>query len=268
MQSTPHIHHHTRTLVRVVSLVSDVQRRAEFSARASETVVRWTFFDALTNLAPDLHYDNVDALIARGRPLSGGELGCYSSHYTLWRELVNSEYEQLLVLEDDILLDWRFVETIVNCDLQAAGIGYLRLFAKAAGVPILRGTCLDRYLYENVGYSLGTQAYLLTRGGAQHLLAHLNRVSCPIDDALDKGWRGSLPTYSVFPHPVIELAGESRIGVNRHAAVSMTTKLRLRRLIYRVADKFLRITYQLQRRLAWRNKSKHVPVPPTPLNRN
>lgn len=237
------------TAIRVVSLVRDTERRAGFSQRAAATKLRWSYFDAHAAIAPELRYDPHDAIVARGRVLSTGELGCYSSHYALWREFLASAHDQVLILEDDTMVDWRFIETLVRCDLERAGLHYLRLFSKAVAKPVLIGRCLDRYLFEYLGYSLGSQAYMLTRAGARHLVAHLQRVRSPIDDTLDKAWRGSLPSYALFPYPVIELAGDSRIGVERHAPSQVTWQLHARRLWYRLEDRALRRAYQIRRRL-------------------
>jgi glycosyl transferase, family 25 len=151
------------------------------------------------------------------------------------------------VLEDDTLIDWHYIERIVRFNLAASGIRFLRLFTKAAGKPILIGPFMDRYLIENVSYSLGTQAYMLTRSGAEFLLHYLRRVRCPIDDAIDRGWRGSLPNSSVFPSPVIELSGESRVGAQRHAAATIPSRLVWRRFLFRVSDRLLRAMYSSRR---------------------
>jgi glycosyl transferase, family 25 len=237
------------TLVRVVSLERDTERRSAFTQRAT-TNLQWSYFDAATTLAPELLYSPEDAIVSRGRPLSPGELGCYSSHYRLWMEFLNSSLEQLLVLEDDTLIDWRFIEMLLECSVEDLGLRYLRLFAKAAGDPVFVGPCLDRYLYEHRGYSLGSQAYLLTRAGAEHFVRHLKRVKCPIDDALDKAWRGSLPTYALFPYPVIEISGASRIGAQRHEEPPLSPRLKWLRLRYRIAERVMRGLYRTRRRIA------------------
>jgi glycosyl transferase, family 25 len=239
-----------QTLIRVVSLARDTERRHAFTQRAASTTLQWCYFDAAAGLAPELLYSPEDAIVSRGRTLSAGELGCYSSHYLLWLEFLNSSHEQLLVLEDDTLIDWHFLEILLDCSLDEIGLSYLRLFAKAAGDPVLVGPCLDRYLYEHRGYSLGSQAYILTRAGAKHMVKHLQRVRCPIDDALDKAWSGSLPTYALFPYPVIELAGASRIGVQRHTEPPMTPQLQWRRLLHRIEDRVLRTAFRVRRRLS------------------
>jgi glycosyl transferase family 25 len=237
------------TLIKVISLATDYERRAEFRMRAISTGLDWSFFDACTELSADLQYCTDDALIHRGRVLTLGELGCYASHYQLWQEFLATDQRQLLVLEDDTIVDWRFVQQLIGTDLSTAGIDYLRLFSKALGKPTVIAPFMDRYLIENVAYSSGTQAYLVTRAGAAFLLAHLRRVRAPIDDSLDHGWRGSLPTLAVYPAPVIEIAGESRIGPRIERA-PVPAHLRRRREWFRTLDRARRVLYRLQRYFA------------------
>jgi glycosyl transferase, family 25 len=250
------------TLIKVISLASDAERRLAFGTRAASSRVAWSYFDAHTELSPHLRYAVDEAIVHRGRALTCGELGCYSSHYTLWQEFLASPYRQLLVLEDDTLVDWCFVERLVAFDLAATGIDYLRLFSKSLGKPALIGPMLDRYLIENVSYSFGTQAYMLTRTGAVFLTDALRDVVAPVDDSLDHGWRGALPSYAIFPPPVIEIAGSSRIGSERRERQPIPARLRQRRSWFRTIDRLRRTLYAIRRRIvrlkAIRQSSMHV----------
>jgi hypothetical protein len=44
------------TLVRVVSIATDIERRSAFLKRAAATDLPWQFYDGLTELTPDLRY--------------------------------------------------------------------------------------------------------------------------------------------------------------------------------------------------------------------
>src|SRR3712207_8056971 len=46
------------------------------------------------------------------RSLMPGELGCYSSHYHAWQTLLESGAPQMIVLEDDTIVDWTFLEKL------------------------------------------------------------------------------------------------------------------------------------------------------------
>ena len=79
---------------------------------------------------------------------------------------------------------------------------------------------MDRYhhLIRCTGYALGTQAYLLTRNGAEKLLRSGQRVRYPIDAFLDRYWEHGVPNLALFPFPVFERCQPSSIGAARFAA--------------------------------------------------
>ena len=69
-----------RTKIIVISLPAAQERRERFRERAHNAPVAWSFYPGRTGLHPRLHYDEQAAIIAKGRPLRPGELGCFSSH--------------------------------------------------------------------------------------------------------------------------------------------------------------------------------------------
>ena len=119
-----------QTSIWVISLKDASERRIAFQTSASDARIAWQFYDAHRSLQGGLVYDCAATIRSRQRPLRAGELGCYSSHYALWQWLVASDVEQMVVLEDDVLVDWRFVEELVQIEFAKVGIRYLRLFAK------------------------------------------------------------------------------------------------------------------------------------------
>src|SRR3546814_12303435 len=69
--------------VLVISMADAVERRAAFSARAARAGIPWRFVEACSDLAEGLRYDAAAVERNKGRPLTKGELGCYSSHFTI-----------------------------------------------------------------------------------------------------------------------------------------------------------------------------------------
>src|SRR3546814_9306866 len=66
----------------------------------------------------------------KGRAMSKGEIGCYASHFSIWRDMIERGVRQAIVLEDDTVVDWAYLEPLARTDLHADGIDYLRLYAK------------------------------------------------------------------------------------------------------------------------------------------
>src|SRR3546814_17573967 len=107
-----------------------VERRAAFSARAARAGIPWRFVEACSDLAEGLRYDAAAVERNKGRPLTKGELGCYSSHFTIWREMAEQDIAQCIVHEDDTIVDWAFMAQRAPHGLAAQTIPTLRLYSK------------------------------------------------------------------------------------------------------------------------------------------
>jgi len=119
-----------RTELFVVSLADAGDRRAAFSDRARDTALSWRFFDACTQRPDSLAIDEAAIRRNKGRALTRGEIGCYASHFSIWEEMVARDIAQAIVLEDDTIIDWAYIERLADTDLAARGFDYLRLYAK------------------------------------------------------------------------------------------------------------------------------------------
>jgi glycosyl transferase family 25 len=247
-----------RTSIVVISLPDAFDRRALFTARAAGTSLSWRWFDGRRELGPELEHDPDEAIVSKGRPIYPGELGCYASHYAAWVAFLETDADQLLVLEDDTIVDWGFLAKLVTVDLAAAGVTYLRLYAKrpCAFRTVLQNAIeRQRSVIEFLDRPLGTQGYVLTRAGARRLVTHCRRVRRPIDDELDRAWDHGIPTLCVFPFPVIEESTASSIDSARWEPYVMPARLRLRRYRRRLADRALKARRSL-RRLAGRGRGR------------
>jgi glycosyl transferase family 25 len=233
----------TETLVRVISLPDAAGRRVGFTDRARGTSLPWTFFDAHRELGTGLTYHPDDAVLAKGRPLMTGELGCYSSHFHAWQTLLESPAAQMIVLEDDTIVDWSFLEKLAAVDLAARGVSYLRLFAKRPCAFRLHGEAIEpqRYLVEYAGYAHGTQGYAVTRAGAERFVRHCRRVRRPVDLELDRAWDHGVPCLAVFPFPLTEISSASTIGPERWARHPIPAGLQGARFRMRVVERARRI---------------------------
>jgi glycosyl transferase family 25 len=233
----------------VVSLPGATDRRAAFADRAREATLEWSYFDALSGLGPGLVYEPDGAIVAKGRPLYPGELGCYSSHYAVWTRFLESDARQILVLEDDTIVDWVFLAKLGQVDLAAAGVSYLRLFAKrqCAFRRLLRNAIEpQRMLIEYLDHPHGTQGYVLTRQGAQRFIRHCRTVRRPLDDELDRSWDHGVPSLCIFPFPLVEQSTTSSIGPARHERFEIPARLRARRYAMQVADRALQLRQALR----------------------
>jgi glycosyl transferase family 25 len=228
--------------ITIISLRSAGARRAHFAKFADDPALAWSFFDALTGIEPPLEYDPAAVRRVHGRGLTPGELGVYASHVAVWQRLLDSNERQMLVFEDDVVADWPLIARLAAYDFSAIGINYLRLFTK---IPPrfrkLKTPFLDRYhhLIRITGFALGTQAYMITRSGAERLLKHAARIECPVDAYMDKYWTHGVPNLALYPFPVFERFDASSIGEARFEKQPMP-----------VADRFALFRRRLHERFA------------------
>lgn len=235
----------------VVSLETAEARRAAFAARAAGTSLAWRFFDACTAPAPGMTLDEPAIRRNKGRPMSRGEIGCYASHFSIWQDLIARGVPQAIVLEDDTMVDWAYLEPLARTDLHALGIDYLRLYAKRpTWQRVVRRDFLQhsRTIVELVGPAYGTQGYVITLEGARRLAAHCASVRRPIDDEMDRSWAHGLPNLALYPAPILEAAIVSDIGAARFGPKNDPLYHSLRQRAWRQAER-LRMRMLKARRL-------------------
>lgn len=237
------------TRIFVISMRDSGDRRAAFTERAKGAPVDWSFFDARTAPVPGLTYDDAAAKIIWARSLSAGEIGCYASHFALWKQLLDDEADQYVVLEDDVIVDWKFIERLLEVDFHRSGIDYLRLHCLTPqGIRRVRDHYLgNRNLVELHGRAHGTQGYVVTREGARRFADQFSRIVRPVDSQLDRYWEHGLPNLCLVPFPIIEEAGDSTIGADRSKRTLGPMPVRLERKARSLLDRMRRRAWLLTR---------------------
>jgi glycosyl transferase, family 25 len=228
------------TPIRVINLDRSVDRRQAFMQMASNTKLDWEFFSAYTSLTEPLQYDDRIATRRCGRPLSPSEMGAYASHFKIWEWLANSNYEQTIIFEDDVIVDWAFIQLLSVHTFNDYGIHLLRLHTLYPAhwkMVKYRLFSPNSHLVRIVGNVLGAVAYLLTRAAARVLVSNYSMVSAPLDWVLARYWEHRLISYCTFPFPVIERHGPSTIGDERHAVSRRAVPDRIARIGWRLRDR-------------------------------
>lgn len=200
-------------MIKVISLSSDQSRRDLFcSTGAGDCDIEWSFFDACSEISEPLIYDAAKAAIAKGRPLTKGERGCYSSHYNVWLNFIESSYSHLIVFEDDVMVDWAYIYKLMKeiSDNEIPGI--LRLFTRSAPRFRSSGFYADRYLIQMRSFPSGAQGYILNKDAAARLLNFCQIMDRPIDDKIDSSWEHGVSNFAIFPYPLYEKSLPSSIG--------------------------------------------------------
>ena len=138
------------------------------------------------------------------RPLVAGECGCYASHIACWRRLVASKAQALVVLEDDVEPAAGFVDAVNAIAALPAGWDMVKLIGRenertAERLPLAAGFELVRYRRVP---SL-TAGYVVSRRGAEKLLAARLPFYRPIDVDLRLWWESGLVLRGVVPAAIV-----------------------------------------------------------------
>lgn len=124
-----------------------------------------------------------------GRPLTKGELGCFLSHYNIWKEIVERGLEISLVIEDDLRFEVFFKRRLMNLmtevederldwDLIYIGRKRMQVDHPEKAVPNIHNLVEADYSYWTLGYMISLQ-------GAEKLLnAEPLKKILPVDEFL------------------------------------------------------------------------------------
>ena len=195
----------------VITLLRATDRHAHFKKELEG--LDYTIFygqDKLEFDVKDLEEKNIyNESLARkfhrwNKPMPPGMIGCSWSHKLIYQEVIEKEYQKVLILEDDIVIDrnalLNFSERLreVPADWELLYLGYERHeeyqpgdFLKKGMYHLQRLLGLTRFTHKTIhnlyprritehvytsGYHDHTHAYAVTRQGAEKL----NRLQEPI----------------------------------------------------------------------------------------
>ena len=132
-------------------------------------------YDKLQSLGFDVNHDWIDPLL--NTPLTKGEVGCFLSHWEIWKKCVEMN-EPVMVLEDDARITDRFSMEEIEQYLQTYSFLYLGWKEMKTSVPI------DGVVVEPV-YPYWTLAYVITPESAEILMNENIATSIiPVDEYL------------------------------------------------------------------------------------
>lgn len=170
-------------------------------------------------------YDQQGAISYMGRPLRGGEIGCYYSHVDCAKRFLASGADYAIVLEDDVFIYPGAVQKLQKLiatlesrhphwDVMNFGAQKNKIYSKIFhqdGVDVI-----GAYYFP-----MTTTGIAWTKDGAQRFLNECQRIYAPIDNML-REWQSNYGNgLSVIPPLVSTTGAESDID---HAGVPLRSK--------------------------------------------
>lgn len=162
--------------------------------------------------------------------LSNGEIGCFESHRTVWRHMVDNEIPAALILEDDVAIEEGAFEAAVALAHQhVQDLGYIQLQVRDTGAAPVVVTEGNVALTRPNIIPLRTSAQLVSLAAATRLLAHAQQIDRPVDGYLQLFWETGVRPHCVVPSGVSDLTAQSggstvsrkrSVGAKLHAAIS------------------------------------------------
>lgn len=209
-----------------INLDHDTERRQRLEAELARLQVLGKRFPAvLWSALPSAEQDRLySATLNRQqfhKPLVNGEKGCYASHLAVWRWLLDSTHDCVVVLEDDVRLRDDFGDVCeAIAALPAERWDMVKLIGRAGlgrreKLVRLEPLCQGHELQHYRRLPSLTAGYVLNRRGAAKLLASRIPFGRPIDVDLRHWWESqNLQVLGIDP-AVLELDDtslESSIG--------------------------------------------------------
>ncbi|MBY7668186.1 MULTISPECIES: glycosyltransferase family 25 protein [Vibrio] len=192
----------------VISLKKSLERRASIEQQMANYCIDFEFFDAIDGRCESPHplfanYDYTKRLwFTGGKMPMKGELGCYASHYLLWKKSIELN-EPIIILEDDAELLPCFVDFIDLIKIKVQEYGFLRLEKAYERSELFLKEKMPNYeiyfLSNNFG---GARAYALSTVAAQKLIEGSQYWSMPVDNYMGSLYLHQMPSFLFSPSMV------------------------------------------------------------------
>lgn len=204
-------------------------------------------------------YDHDRAMAYMGRPLRGGEIGCYLSHLTAARQFLATEAPCGLVMEDDLNLVPGFAEAVAqvmdwlsarpeNWDLIHLSPNRHKIFTAVYG---FRAAGQYHDLTRAHYFPMTTTALIWSRAGARAFVDNHRSIWAPVDNYFRHWQTRADRGLAVWPPLVTTTGAESEIadaGANRRSVagrVPLYGLIKQRRLM---GDKLLALRHKWRAR--------------------
>lgn len=250
--------------VLVLTLRQSTDRQARIKCLLDDAEISFEFFygvDGRVDSDPSLDmYDRKKRLRVKGEEMTPGQLGCFASHYNIWKSCLKED-KNYVVIEDDVLFDRdKFLSFIQEVKSLPREIECLRLFqnktrnhkeyilAKFGEFDILRYT----------KGPMSTMGYFLTPRAAQKFISSADPIILPVDIYMDRYWVNNVTCLGVRPAIIThDSEFESIIGYEARTR-PRSLVVRMSREIFALSERVQRFLYNS--RLSQFEKGKAIQI--------
>lgn len=241
------LQNHCMLTTYVINLAGSANRWEKTRKRLQELGVPFERFEAVDGREQPhplfSRYDDKRREKYRRKALSGGELGCFASHFLLWQKCIELDHP-IIVMEDDIIINDSYPEALKLAEANAEQFPYLR-FAGTSIRPksIKKLSALGSFnVIDHIRGPAGTLCYFLTPKAAAAFIKHAEAWFLAVDDYMDRYWWHGVDCYSLMPFPVEVADNESEIvRVNKE---KQRLWKKFRKEVYGVLDRVRLVIYR------------------------
>lgn len=234
----------------VINLAGSNTRWQATSQRLQELGVPFERFEAVDGrVHPHPLFSRYDDKLRekyRRKPLSGGELGCFASHYKLWEKCVELN-KPIVVLEDDLIINPSLKEALKIAEEHIDSLRYIRLagtYLKPKSFKKVKS--LGPFdLADHIRGPAGTLGYVMSPSAASDLIKHASKWFIAVDDYMDHYWWHGVDCYSLMPFP-IEVA-ENDSDIVRVAKEKQPLWKKIRKEMYGLVERVKLISYRIKK---------------------
>jgi GR25 family glycosyltransferase involved in LPS biosynthesis len=179
----------------IINIKSQEDKYKTMCDKLDHFKLQYERFDAINgkDIFDDFKKDN-KFLINRYK-LRPHQIGVWQSHYSIWKNMVENNINQLLIFEDDCSFVYDFNDKYMKVlDYLQNEPEYDIVFLGYSGANI--DTTKDMYLKKNKDCPRCTHAYIITLSGAKKLIDKLAIIDYPIDEIIGRMfYKGTLIGY-------------------------------------------------------------------------
>lgn len=196
----------------IIHLKRAEQRRAHVESVIAELPFKGRIVDAvdgrtITKDEIEQHYQRKLHKPSYPFAMSSNEIACFLSHRKAWQEIVDSNLDAALVMEDDAQPTGNFQDSLNLAVEHIDKVGFIRFpFCDGREQGEIINNCSSAQLIRPRCIGLGMVAQLISKQCAAQLLRSTEQFDRPVDTLLQMHWVTEIQPQSTIPGGIMEIS--------------------------------------------------------------